>query len=387
MARGLRGARLALFGLALGVGASGLLARSHGVARAADRAERPARIVVEVARGEGAEREQEEAVVRGVVRAGAEVELVRVEQPPRLGGARFARVVVRASDAAVALELVLEQGTSTRSLARSGSAAVIAEELALAVESALESAFDAAYERPKPPPPVPATPTSPPPATSLATPTAPAPKPPPPAPAPLLATTPPAKASLELFTGVFGGVGSFASNAGAIGRLGGELGLASQGPRRPALALRVGAAPGFASDDRGVEAHATVVSVRLRPSTMLLESPIASLGLGLGLGVDLISVQGTSKIPGVAFGRSPLIADPVVSPTVMARLPLASFLAVTGSFAVDVGFRSVHWVTQQGGVSSEVFSPSHARPVGLVGLELAVWDSAPRAPRDGGKRP
>jgi hypothetical protein len=109
---------------------------------------------------------------------------------------------------------------------------------------------------------------------------------------------------------------------------------------------------------------------------MILDNPIASLGLGLGFGLDLLSVNGTSDRPGAGLGRSPLLADPVVSPTVMARLPLSPLLAVTGSFAVDVGFRSLHWVAVEGGSSTDVFAPSHARPIGLLGLELALWDNA-----------
>jgi len=382
MSARLRGARLTLLGLAIGGVAVGPFARPlDWEARAAERPARPARIIVEVARGQGAAREQEEAVVRGVVRVGAEVDLVRVEQAPRLGGPRFARILVRAGDGKVELDFTLDGAAAgplaTRALARTGSAAVQSEELALAVESALESALDAAYERARPPPPPSA---SAPAAPSASAPSPPAP--PPSAPAPPKATEPREPTGLALLAGVHGGVGTFAQSASAVGRIGAEVSLARRSPRRPSLGLRVGYTPGFDAGERRAEAHASAVSLRLLPSAMILDSPLASLGLGLGVGVDLISVNGTSGVNGAGLAKSPIFADPVVSPTVMARLPLSPLLTVTGSFAVDVGFRSLHWIATEGGRSTEVFAPSHARPIGLLGLELALWDSARDNTRD-----
>ncbi len=349
----------------------GLVIGSAPVARgAADARESAATPVIEVVREGSATLEHEEAIARAAGRVGAAVELVRNTSAPRLDDNRFARVTLRADSTSIEVELLFASGTrAVRRVGRSASAAVEAEELALVVESALESELEATKERrpPSPPPipPPPPAPTAPLSARSDEPPKR--PEPPKPAPSPSSPT------SLTLFAGTFAGVGAYGDGAGPVVRLGGELGVAATSRFRPALAMRASYTLPFDAGDPRALADASVINLRALPTVQVVELSRASFGLGLGLGADIVSVSARSNVPNAVTQPVSVRADAVISPTVMFRIGLARNVALSASVALDVGLSSRVWVAEENGNRFAIFAPFRVRPMGLVGLDFAAF--------------
>jgi len=315
--------------------------------------------VVEIYRDESAGPELEDAVARAVGRVGAAVDFVRVARAPRLEASRFARVSVRRTATSVEVEILFARGgKTTRSVSRAGTPTVEAEEVALVVESALESELDAIQESQRPPPP------------------------PPPPPPPVAKVEPPAKptvprapepTALALFAGIFGGAGAFGAGEGPVARLGGELGVASSARFRPSLTMRVSYTLPFHAGERRAEADVSVVNLRLVPAAEWIELSRASFGLGLGLGVDLLSVSARSDVAGAKIEPVSVRVDPVLSPTVLFRLGLAKNVSLSANVALDVAFSSRSWVVDDGGTRTTVFEPMRVRPVGFLALDVAIF--------------
>ncbi len=324
--------------------------------------------VVEVVREGSATLEHEEAIARAAGRVGAAVELVRNTSAPRLDDNRFARVTLRADTTSIEVELLFASGTrAVRRVGRSASNAVEAEELALVVESALESELEASKERrpPTPPPPPPPSPVSPPvartpPLEAPKNPEAPKPKP----------TSP---TSLTLFAGAFVGAGAFGSGAGPVVRLGGELGVAATSRFRPALAMNVSYTLPFDAGDPRALADASAINLRALPTVQVVELTHASFGLGLGLGADIVSVSARSNVPNAVTQPVSVRADAVISPTLMFRIGLARNVALSASVALDVGLSSRAWVAEEGGNRFVIFAPYRVRPMALIGLDFAAF--------------
>lgn len=354
--------------------ASALLATSLAIGTvdsaraAADERATVATPVVEVVREGSATLEHEEALARAAGRVGAAVELVRNTSAPRLDENRFARVTLRADATSIEVELLFASGTrAVRRVGRSASAAVEAEELALVVESALESELEATKERrpPAPPPiPPPPAPTAPPVARTAEPKNPQVPKP---------APSPSSPTSLTLFAGTFAGVGAYGDRAGPVIRLGGELGVAATSRFRPALAIRASYTLPFDAGDPRALADVSVINLRALPTVQVVELSRASFGLGLGLGADIVSVSARSSVPNAVTQPVSARADAVVSPTVMFRIGLARNVALSASVALDVGLSSRVWVAEENGNRFAVFAPFRVRPMGLVGLDFAAF--------------
>lgn len=316
--------------------------------------------------------ESRDAVVRAISRAGCRDEEGRAE---KLEGARLARVTLRVTPAVVEIDLVFASGRrSARSVPRAVARTVEAEEVALVVESALESELDALREgrpdEPKPPPPK-----------------APVPEPPREAPkAPVVAAEP--KGRGVLYASVHGGLGGLASQAGPVGRLGGGLGVASTSRFRPSLGLSGAATLPFEAGRRVAEADAAVVNLRLTPAAEWLELGGFSLGTSLGLGLDVMSVSARSDAVGAALSPVVVRVDPIVSPGVFGRVGLVRNVTLVASFAVDVSPASRTFFAQAGSVRETMLEPWRARPTGTLGVEVALFgdDRAGRAATNGGAR-
>lgn len=319
---------------------------------------------------EGDGSEIEDAVARGVVRVGSAVDFVRAPRPPRLGGDRFARVDVKITAAEVSVTILFARGgRTTRSVSRASATAVEGEEVALVVESALESELDAIREKPVPPPPIPPVPTPPPPKNPEA------PKPPP------IVKTEGRPTTLAIFGGVLGGVGAFGEHDGPVVRIGGELGVASSGKFRPSVALRAFYTLPFRAGSPRASADVSVVNLRVMPAAEWIELSGLAFGAGLGLGADIVSVSPRSEVAAAKLEPVSVRVDPVVSPTVLARVAVAKNVTVSASFGLDVALSSRAWIVDDGGDRQRVFEPMRVRPVGLLGVDFALFgdDRAGRA--------
>ncbi len=339
---------------ALGLGFPVHEARAQGEANASTP-------VVEVYCDSSAPQGLEDAVTRAVGRVGAVVELVRAARAPHLEATRFARVNLRQSVTSVEVEVVFARGGKTmRTLARAATPTVEAEEVALVVESALESELDAIRERPPPPPP----PVRPPPPAPVAKNRE--------APAPTPVAVPPSTGDVGLFAGILGGAGAYGSREGPVARLGGEMGVASRARFRPSISMRASYIVPFHAGERRAEADVSVVNLRVVPAAQWVELDRASFGVGVGLGVDVVFVSARSDVPGARAEPEAFRVDPVIAPSVVLRYELASNVALSASLGVDVGLASRSWFADDGGTRVGVFEPLRARPFVLVGIDFAV---------------
>ncbi|MBL9112099.1 MAG: hypothetical protein JNM74_22630 [Myxococcales bacterium] len=350
-------------------GLVGLVAALSAPRAFADEAPAAPACVVELFADASTPTESREAVVRAIARAGCRDEEVRAAP---LEGARVARVSLRATPAVIEIDLLFASGRrSARSVPRAVARTVEGEEVALVVESALESERDALREgRPPEPPPPPKAPA----------PTPEAPK------APVVATD--GKGRGALYASVHGGFGGFASQAGPVGRVGGGLGVASTSRFRPSLALSGAATLPFESGRRVAEADVAAVNLRLTPAAEWLELGGFSLGTSLGLGLDVVSVSARSDAAGAVLSPVVVRVDPIVSPGVFGRVGLVRNVTLVASFAVDVAPASRTYFAEAGRVRETMLEPWRVRPMGTLGVEVALFgdDRAGRPGANGGAR-
>jgi hypothetical protein len=328
--------------------------------------------VVELAADASTPSESREAVARAIARAGCRDEESRAAP---LEGSRVARVSLRATSAVIEIDLVFASGRrSARSVPRAVARSVEGEEVALVVESALESELDALREgKPKEDPPAPTKP----------------PEPEPPREAPKAPAAPPeSPGRVVVYANVHGGLGGFASQAGPVGRLGGGLGVASTSRFRPSLGVSGAATLPFESGRRVAEADVAAVNLRLTPAAEWLELGGFSLGTSLGLGLDVVSVSARSDAEGAVLSPVVVRVDPIVSPGVFGRVGLVRNVTLFASFAVDLSPANRTFFAQAGAVRETMFEPWRARPSGTIGVEVALFgdDRAGRPSTQGGPR-
>jgi hypothetical protein len=241
---------------------------------------------------------------------------------------------------------------------RSDSTAVFREALAHVVLGAVEplTTDDAAKPRPEPPEARPTPPASPPASPARR-------------PAPREESASP----WAFGVGTAGGGTTLGSTSGFVVAIGGGVSLAHRGGLNPTVTLAGRYAFPFDGGDDVVQAHVNVTSLRLTPEIEVLRAGAFGLALGAGLGVDVLGVTPRSPVlPASRLGPSTTRADPVIAPSVMAKLALAKNVDVVLLVAVDVDLARPSWVSDAGGTRTAVFAPARARPFVGIGLDFTV---------------
>jgi len=304
-------------------------------------------------------------------------------------GAAAARVQVDLRDPQdVVLVTEGHGGTSTsKRLRRDPSAAVTREEVAQAIESAVEAEIlaqsgeagktsdvvggaPAASSPAAAPASTPAA--APPPATVPA-----APQPAAPAWSPPMTTdrvaAPQGRTPLSVDVSALAGAGWFAGGIGPLPELEAQLALTWQSRWRPTIILAgLGIAPFDASND-SLTAHASVLGSRLFVRLDVARSSWLALSPGLGAGVDFLSVRPESSVVAdSALHPSTTHADGVVSGFIAARAALVDRLSLDVLFGADVDVAPPRYIADGSGNGEAVFSPWRARPVLFVGLTFAL---------------
>jgi len=270
--------------------------------------------------------------------------------------------------------------TSRRRLRRDPSAAVAREEVAQAVESAVQAeilseseasrvdadggvailAPSAAVSAPAPSSPV------------ASAPTAPSPEWTPPA-----ATTQSERASpalqpaspLSLDVSVLAGAGWLASGIGAVPEAEGQVALSWANRWRPSVVLAGRAVLPFEGSSDSVTGQGFAVDPRLLVKLDVLRSSWVALAPGIGAGLDVISVQPrSSTLPSSALEPDTTRVDPVGTILVAARAALGGRLSADLVVAGDVDFSPRRYVVIAGSATDAVISPWRLRPVVLLGL-------------------
>jgi hypothetical protein len=303
-------------------------------------------------------------------------------------GTAAARVEVDVRDAHEAV-LVTEgrgQSPTRRLLHRDPAATVAREELAQAIESAVQahllaeraqepSSPDGGTRPPDPIPPAPPPAVAAPPAVVLVA--------PPPASPPLVAVAPPAPDSLASHAAVssialdisaLAGGGWFASGTGAVTDVGGEASLAWRRGWRPSVSLAARAVLPFDDSAVAVTGHASVVALRALAGLELVRGSFVSLAIGGGGGADVMSVQPESAVlaPSV-LGAGTTKADPILTAFVVTHVALVSGVTLTVMAVGDVDLAPTQYLVKQGTASDSVMVPGRVRPTVLAGFTFTAF--------------
>jgi hypothetical protein len=278
-----------------------------------------------------------------------------------------------------------------QSFARDTSPAVVREEVADAVRSAVEAqllrdpqraaAATAASASPAPdeapivstPPPPPAPPPAPPTPPRAA-------EPPPAEPPQSEAPTPPPAwlRGLALDVTALAGAGPFAGGSGPVPRIGGGLIVASRRWLRPSLAVTGEYMAPFdvSLSPQLVTAHVSNVSVRAIPAIQVFHASWIAVDVGVGGGVDVLTVgQRAVTLPARGLGAPPPNVDPILCGVLAGHLGLTPGVALTLVVGSDVDVGSLpNYVVDDSNRKPprEVMIPWRVRPFLLAGFAFTA---------------
>jgi hypothetical protein len=277
----------------------------------------------------------------------------------------LARVQIDLTSPAQAIVLVTDGHTGEvrahRVIPRDASAAITREEIAHAVQSAVESARYIEERAAAAPAPAPAPPPPPPVVIPAVIPREAAPQ----------AVHSPSWFALDITT--LAGAGPFASGAGPAVRVGGGALASSRGFLRPSLAVTAFYTVPFQAEASPVGSYANLASIRAVPSIEVLHSSWFALDVGAGGGIDVLSVQPrTATLPSGYLNAPTSRVDPIVSGVVTARVALAAGVVFVVAADADVDLISRHYVVDQGASQSDVFAPWSVRPTIFAGLAFTA---------------
>ncbi|MGO9000331.1 MAG: hypothetical protein ACLQVI_43975 [Polyangiaceae bacterium] len=279
---------------------------------------------------------------------------------------RVASVQIDLSSRTDALIVVTDAATGEvrlrRSVPRDASAAITREEIAHAVQSAVEAALVAARDRASQPPP----PAPPPPPPSVIV-VAPAPPPVKEEPKPI---PPPSRFGLEVAT--LAGVGPIANDSGAGTRIGLGVVAVSRAFLRPSLALSfLYAVPfdnavQFDNGNQDLSTQTTIVSTRALAGIGLVRGAWFAADLGVGGGFDDITVAPRSNQLSVNDQTTRI--DALLSAMLTAHVGLTAGVVLLVSAGVDVDLDSRRYVYAQGSTDTPLLAPWNVRPMILAGF-------------------
>ena len=296
-------------------------------------------------------------------------------------GASVARIVVdlRPKDETVLTIDGREGASARRSVRRDVSPSVAREELAHAIQGAIEAQLLADGDRPPPPPPPKDEPkTSPSDGPILIV------MPPPPPPHDAVTPAKPT-ASWGLDVTPQSGAGGFASAAGPVVHLGGEIGFASRRGLAPFGAISVRGLLPFETDESEVFARASVVSLRATGGLEVVHLSWLTVSALAGGGVDVITVAPrSSTLPRNVLADHSTRASPIFTFGARVAFPIVSSVALTLTFLGDVDFDARRYVVLRGTTEEVTLAPWQLRPAVLAGFTFTPFGSGIFAPRGGG---
>jgi hypothetical protein len=255
----------------------------------------------------------------------------------------------------------LAQGAPAhRVIPRSGSSAVVAEEVAYVVRATLESLL-------REPAPVAAPPVE----ITVAPPAIPADVLPPPPP-------PLARKTGERFgfdISAFANAQGVASSTPAFGGgLGVETAPWGARPFRPSLWIGASLNAPFESASPEATLETTLYSVRAIPEVELVQIGRFHFAAGAGVGVDILrSVPGEGSTSSVVnLGPTTVQTDPVLEAQLLFHAPLARNAGVVIGLNVDYDVRPHYYSAIDGAETNTVFAPWTVRPSAILGLCLPL---------------
>jgi hypothetical protein len=234
------------------------------------------------------------------------------------------------------------------------SRAILAEDVAYTVRSALESLLA--------PPPAPSPAPVPPPPPAAAQPVPPAPPPPP-------VTSPPRYLGLDL--AAFGSARGVASSAYAFGGgLAADFAFLGRKAWRPSLWVSGLINAPMDTRNYEVDLHTTMGSLRVVPSLDLPQLGSLRPAVGVGFGFDFMHIwTAETNVSPISLLAPSTFADDIVTAQLMARARLAPRLGFLMGFTLDCDPGPHHFIqADQFGVLRDVLAPWLFRPGVVIGL-------------------
>jgi hypothetical protein len=286
-----------------------------------------------------------------VVAAGSPA-VAPAEPPPGLG----VWIDLTSRDEAVT---VVRRGRTEvrRTIPRDSTPAIVREEIGEAVRSGVEAQLLVDATESAPPPPV-------------------APALPPPAPVVREAPAPAAGSNrwFALDLTILAGGGLVSSNSGLVPRVEGGVVIGSRRRLRPSVTVTAAYSTPFDATNtihQNVTARAAVVALRAVPAIEVAHASWLAVNVGVGGGVDIISVTPTSK--DASIDAVPSVADrvdPILTAEASLYLALAPSVAFTIIVGADVDFVPPVYAIDP--LGEDVLKPWPVRPLVLAGFTFTA---------------
>ena len=289
----------------------------------------------------------------------------------------LARVGIDLRSPAVAVITIVDGRTGDvtvlRTVRRDGPPAVVREEVAHVVQSAVDPMIVTERDRASAPPPPPPPP-GPPRIAALPEPAAEEPRPPDrdAAPGPARSASP---LALDLVTAAGGG--GYAAGAGVVARAGGGAALVWRRGVRPAMGVSAHFVFPFETGAPIASAHVSVVSLRALPAIEVYSDSAVALDVLAGAGIDVLRVEPrSSALPDDRLGPTVTRVSPLAVGAVTGHVAISGGTALSLMLGADVDLTSRRWVVEADGQRSSTFAPSRVRPMAMLGFTFtAVGDS------------
>ncbi len=269
--------------------------------------------------------------------------------------------------------------TMRRSVRRDGPAAVVREEVAHVVQSAVDPMLLAERDRAAAPPP----PAAGPPEMAVA----PAPTRvlsralPPDRDVPNAAASTTSPLALDLATAAGGG--GYAAGAGVVARVGGGAAIVWRRGLRPAIGLTAQYVFPFETGAPIASAHVGVATVRALPALEIYGSPAFAADLAAGGGIDVLRVEPRSTaLPAERLGATVTRVDPIATVAVTGHVALSGGTALSLMLGADVDLASRRWVVDADGDRTSTFAPSRVRPLAMLGFTFTAFGDSRFAVRE-----
>jgi hypothetical protein len=287
------------------------------------------------------------------------------------GGAssRVASVQIDLSSRSEALVVVTDGATGEASLRRSvprdASADIVREEIAHAVQSAVEAALLAARERAAQP--APAAPAPPPPPPPVVAPVA---QPSPPSrPVAEEPRAPPHSSPFGIEVATLAGVSPIADSSGLATRIGLGASVNARTLLHPSIALAFLYAVPFGNGDEELSTLTNIASVRGLAGIGVFHGRWLAVDLGVGGGIDVVTVAPHSdELPSSVALNPATRVDRILSAMVTAHAGISSGIILLLSAGVEMDLDSRQYVLADGNAVNPVLAPWQFRPMILAGF-------------------
>lgn len=181
--------------------------------------------------------------------------------------------------------------------------------------------------------------------------------------------------SLTLDIATFAAAGPIAKSSGVAPRVGGGVVVAlASSSLRPSLALLGAYAPPFETGDDVIRARSSFVSARAVPAIEISRTTSIALDWGLGGGFDVLTVTPqTNVLPSSRLGPSSSNVDVIATSLLTLRADIVPSVFFFASAGIELNVLTRPYVAQRGAENEEVLAPWSVRPMLALGFAFTAF--------------